>query len=89
MAAVKLHTGQVVNIKDKEKAYSIWRVLTREEEGTEEQQAFCATVAAIYLNRKDPDCPKSYLADRASVHALMDKGSVSSTSFASVMGVRK
>lgn len=71
MAHIKLTNGQIKAI-DKEKAYHLWYVLTGEQEGTEEQQAFCETVAEIYLNYKDPDCPKSYLEQRATIHRKME-----------------
>lgn len=57
MAFLKLHTGKYVSIKP-EKAVSIWEVLIGEREGTEEQQAFVATVERVYMNY--PTAPLSY-----------------------------
>lgn len=71
MAHIRTVNGKIRSI-DRDKAYGIWRVLSGEEQGTEEQQAFCETVAEIYLNYKDPDCPKSYLAQRATIHRKME-----------------
>lgn len=40
----------------------IWRILTGEIEGDDEQQRYCERVSKIYLNWRRADCPQSYLA---------------------------
>lgn len=58
MAYVKLTNGQTKMIS-RIKSHEIWSVLNGEKEGTKEQQAFCANIDKIYLNRHT--APQSYI----------------------------
>jgi hypothetical protein len=73
VALIKLNSGQGLEVSP-EKGHAIWQVLHSELEGTEEQQAFCTTVANVYLNRFRDDLPASYVKERQHIWASMDAG---------------
>ena len=71
MALVKLISGQGIELSA-EKGAAIWQVMQGELEGSKEQQAFCATVQNVYLNRYNSDLPMSYIQARQHIWRQMD-----------------
>lgn len=66
----------------------IWSILSGEEQGTEQQQAFVKRVDGVWLDRTAKDCPVSYLVDRAQVIASIEATEPVVGSYAVAMGVR-